>query len=189
MANAYLDSVNRGLASIHPRVEERHKDSSDESYAYTYKTVSQKIKKPYTVHKGDNLARIADKNNVAVADLKKWNNLKGSTVHAGEHLTIYATVAKRIPVKLVVDPDESYADNEKPVENSPECNTEVTVESVASVMDSSDFNNAGADNEIKKDIPVQVKVGCCCIKAWFYLSSCSTRRYFMEYCTTLPGNC
>lgn len=148
----YLDSVNRGLAVIHPQVEQRHKDTSDESYAYTYKIVTQKIKKPYTVRKGDNLGRIADRNNVAMADLKHWNNLKGSVVRPGQHLNIYTTVSRRVPVKLVVDPDETYADTEKPIENSPECNTEVTVESVSAVADSSLLNK---DAQINK--PVQAK--------------------------------
>ena len=116
---------------------------------------SQKIKKPYTVRKGDNLGRIADRNNVAMADLKHWNNLKGSVVRPGQHLNIYTTVSRRVPVKLVVDPDETYADTEKPIENSPECNTEVTVESISAVADSSLLNQ---DTQINKTVQAKANI-------------------------------
>ena len=141
IAKAYMDSVNQGLATITPHVEQRHVDSSEESYAYSYKTITQKIKKPFSVRRGDNLGKIADRYNVALSELKSWNKIKGSTIHPGQHLFVYATVTKRIPVKLVVDPDEAYVDNEKPVENSPECSTEVTVESINANKDSLLLNN------------------------------------------------
>lgn len=44
--------------------------------------------KYYKVKRGDNLGEIADKNNVAVSDLKKWNHLKGNSVVAGKSLKI-----------------------------------------------------------------------------------------------------
>jgi membrane-bound lytic murein transglycosylase D len=42
----------------------------------------------YVVAKGDNLAVIAQKFNVSVADLKQWNNLKDTTIHLGEELVV-----------------------------------------------------------------------------------------------------
>ncbi len=151
IAKAYMDSVNQGLATITPHVEQRHVDSSEESYAYSYKTITQKIKKPFNVRRGDNLGKIADRYNVALSELKSWNKIKGSTIHPGQHLFVYATVTKRIPVKLVVDPDEAYVDNEKPVENSPECSTEVTVESINANKDSLLLNNA-KNVEVSKQV-------------------------------------
>lgn len=44
--------------------------------------------KYYKVKRGDNLNEIAEKNNVAVTDLKKWNHIKGNTVTAGKSLKI-----------------------------------------------------------------------------------------------------
>lgn len=44
--------------------------------------------KYYKVKRGDNLGEIADRNNVAVSDLKKWNRLKGNSVVAGKSLKI-----------------------------------------------------------------------------------------------------
>lgn len=108
----FLDSVNRGLAMIQPLYEPKVKDSSDESYAYTYKTVIQKVKKSHTVKRGESLGKIADRYNVGLADLKKWNRLRKNTIQAGQKLYVYSNVKKRIPVKLIVDPDESYADNQ-----------------------------------------------------------------------------
>lgn len=112
MYASFMDSVNRGLAVIQPRIEQKHKDSSDESYAYTYKTVTTKVKKPHTVKSGESLGKIAGRYNVTVADLKRWNSLKSTTIRTGQRLYVYSTVKKKVPVKLVVDPDESYADNQ-----------------------------------------------------------------------------
>ncbi len=123
----FMDSVQQGLAFIRPNVEPKIKDDSDdEQYAYTYKTVTQKIKKPHTVRKGENLGRIADRYNVSLTDLKKWNKLKGSTIHPGQRLYVYSVVKKRIPVKLVVDPDESIADLQPSQDTTEQCETEIS---------------------------------------------------------------
>jgi membrane-bound lytic murein transglycosylase D len=44
----------------------------------------------YKVRKGDNLGAIADKYNVSVVDIKKWNNLKSNNVALGKTLKIRA---------------------------------------------------------------------------------------------------
>jgi D-alanyl-D-alanine carboxypeptidase len=120
-AYAYMDSVNSGLAFIRPSGEMKHsKNSSEEQYAYTYKTVVTKIKKPLTVHRGDNLGKIANRYDVAVNDIKKWNRLNSSKVHEGQRLYVYSTIKKRVQVKLVVDPDEPYADNQ-PSQDEEDC--------------------------------------------------------------------
>jgi D-alanyl-D-alanine carboxypeptidase (penicillin-binding protein 5/6) len=136
----FLDSVNRGLAMIQPLYEPKVKDSSDESYAYTYKTVVQKVKKSHTVRRGESLGKIADRYNVGLTDLKKWNKLKKNTIQAGQKLYVYSNVKKRIPVKLVVDPDESYADNQPSQDTDKD--TETTFKSVH-------MNHGGDSSEIK----------------------------------------
>ena len=55
---------------------------------YTQQRITLPKTKYYTVGRGDNLGEIADKYNVSVADLKKWNRLKGSTVARGKSLKI-----------------------------------------------------------------------------------------------------
>ncbi len=46
----------------------------------------------YKIRKGDNLSTIAEKYNVNVADLKKWNNLKSNAVALGKTLKIKSDV-------------------------------------------------------------------------------------------------
>lgn len=116
----FMDSVSRGLAFVVPKVE-KHESKEDVSYAYTYKTVTEKVKKSYTVRSGDNLSKIADRLNVSLADLKKWNKIKSSKVMKGQRLVAYTTVKKRIPVKLEVIPCEDMvadADNDSCVDPS-----------------------------------------------------------------------
>ncbi|MBA3649260.1 MAG: LysM peptidoglycan-binding domain-containing protein [Chitinophagales bacterium] len=45
----------------------------------------------YTVRSGDNLGKIASRYHVSVTQLKKWNGLRSSTVHKGQHLKIYSS--------------------------------------------------------------------------------------------------
>jgi membrane-bound lytic murein transglycosylase D len=56
----------------------------------------------YVVQKGDNLSSIAKKNNVAVSDLKTWNDLSDDTIQLGDKII----VAK----KLVVDTNQAVAE-------------------------------------------------------------------------------
>ena len=42
----------------------------------------------YTVKKGDTLAKIADKYNVSISDLKKWNKLKSDEITEGQKLIV-----------------------------------------------------------------------------------------------------
>lgn len=70
---------------------------------FPMKPVKKTRTKYYTVKRGDNLSEISSKNNVTIAELKKWNKLKKNTVNAGQKLKIqYETnvmVADRSVVK------------------------------------------------------------------------------------------
>ena len=55
---------------------------------YSTQRVTLPKTKYYTVKRGDNLSEIADKYSVTVAEIKKWNKLKGSTVASGKSLKI-----------------------------------------------------------------------------------------------------
>jgi len=59
-----------------------------DSLNYTQQRVTLPKSKYYTVKRGDNLSEIANKYNVSVDDIKKWNNLKGTTVSRGKSLKI-----------------------------------------------------------------------------------------------------
>lgn len=85
--------------------------SNDSQAEFEEETVTRSVKKLktkfYTVKRGDNLSEIADKNNVSMAELKKWNKIKGSAINAGQKLKIqYETsvvVADRVAKKKKAD--------------------------------------------------------------------------------------
>jgi D-alanyl-D-alanine carboxypeptidase len=106
----FLDSVDRGLVAITPTIDTTNKEAVDLKYAYTYKTVYEKVRSTHTVRRGDNLSKIADKYNVGLSDLKKWNKIKKNSIQAGQKLAVYKTVKKKIQIKIVVDPNEEKED-------------------------------------------------------------------------------
>ena len=55
---------------------------------YTQQRITLPKTKYYTVRRGDNLGEIADKYDVTIADIKKWNRLKSNTVARGKNLKI-----------------------------------------------------------------------------------------------------
>lgn len=64
----------------------------------TTKKTSAKEKTPvmteYEVQRGDNLAKIAEKFQVTVDDLEKWNNLTSKAIRAGQKLVVYPPTVK-----------------------------------------------------------------------------------------------
>ncbi|PHK28199.1 murein transglycosylase [Nostoc linckia z16] len=57
--------------------------------------------KSYTVKRGDNLGEIADKYGVSVAELRKWNRIKGNNIMAGQRIKIEKTIITKeaLPVR------------------------------------------------------------------------------------------
>jgi membrane-bound lytic murein transglycosylase D len=48
------------------------------------------------VHKGDSLSRIADRFNVTVSDLRRWNTLsEGRYLQPGQHIKLYVDVTRQ----------------------------------------------------------------------------------------------
>ena len=60
------------------------------------RSVSTKL---HTVKRGDNLGEIASKYDVSVADLRKWNKIRGNNIQAGQRLKIQKTTIISSPVK------------------------------------------------------------------------------------------
>ena len=56
----------------------------------------------YTVQSGDNLGTIARKNNVAISDLKMWNNLEDDSIQLGDKLIVSK--------KLIIDNSQSVTE-------------------------------------------------------------------------------
>lgn len=70
------------------------------SYSSSGSVASKTTK--YTVRKGDSISEIAQKFNVTIAQLKKWNNLKSNVIIAGKLLTVHGK-----------EPVQSLGDNTK----------------------------------------------------------------------------
>ena len=60
-----------------------------------FKPVSGQSAISYRVRKGDSLSRIAQRFNVRVADLKKWNEFPGKYLQPGQKLTLYVDVTEQ----------------------------------------------------------------------------------------------
>lgn len=83
--------------------------------------------KYYTVKKGDNISEISQKYGVSVAEVKKWNRLKGNNIMRGAKLKIFTnervatTVVKKAPKAVKKDiPETAVASVEKTTRNSKE---------------------------------------------------------------------
>ncbi|MEO5775529.1 MAG: LysM peptidoglycan-binding domain-containing protein, partial [Flavobacterium sp.] len=85
------------------------------------KVVSYKdVVKYHKVRKGDNLGEISDKYGVSVAEVKKWNHLKGSNIVPGKSLKIIrnervvTTVRKEVKADKNVETEVASNDGDKP---------------------------------------------------------------------------
>jgi membrane-bound lytic murein transglycosylase D len=84
-------------------------------YTFEKVTVQKDVTKIYKVKSGDNLGEIAEKYDVTVSDVKKWNKIKGSTINPGDRLKIIknekvtTTVRKEIKNPIISEPKEAIA--------------------------------------------------------------------------------
>ena len=58
---------------------------------YTQQRITLPKTKYYIVRRGDNLSEIASKYDVTIADIKKWNRIRGNTVARGKSLKIFTS--------------------------------------------------------------------------------------------------
>jgi membrane-bound lytic murein transglycosylase D len=88
-------------------------ENTEEALVET-KTIMKNVSKTkfHKVKRGDNLSDIADKYNVAMSDLKKWNHLKSNQVQLGKSLKIITDerIAVVQKVKKAKNPTEVIAD-------------------------------------------------------------------------------
>ncbi|MCR5861131.1 LysM peptidoglycan-binding domain-containing protein [Flavobacterium sp. J372] len=68
----------------------------------TYKKKSTIQYKSYTVKRGDNLGEISNKYGVSVAELKKWNKIKGNNIMPGQKLKIQKAVQVSVPEREAI---------------------------------------------------------------------------------------
>ncbi len=103
---------------------ETSKEKIKAKYTWEKAFVNKEVVKTYKIKKGDNLGEIADKFNVSVSEIKKWNRLKSNVAQRGQNIKIVVTerVATRIkkPIKdlettevVQTEPQEVSASGEK----------------------------------------------------------------------------
>lgn len=64
----------------------------------------------HQIKRGETLGKIAERNNVAISDLRQWNNIKGSSISAGQKIIVGRK-------EIIEQPEESIAQN-KPAKTS-----------------------------------------------------------------------
>lgn len=97
----------RPVAPVHNRYRDRDDDereaavtASADGGAVKYETVTKRVKKSHTVRRGENLGVVAKRYDMTVAEVKKLNRLKSSTLRSGQRLSVYAYVKTKVPVKV-----------------------------------------------------------------------------------------
>jgi membrane-bound lytic murein transglycosylase D len=110
---AILDSA----AHISPQTAELLAQATEKApQRYPSASSGGRTRVTHKVTRGDALGKIADYYNVAVADIRKWNKLRGSSIQAGQRLAIWVqehTVssseerAKPTPAKAKVVPSRT----------------------------------------------------------------------------------
>lgn len=83
--------------------------------------------KTHKVRRGESLGSIANKYDCTLAELKKWNRIKGSVIHAGDNLKIQQRVKRTIVVEeenVAEKTEEKTAAQETTAENSEVANPE-----------------------------------------------------------------
>ena len=66
-----------------------------------YREQTKRVKKTHIVRRGESLGKIASKYDMTLAQVKKMNKLRSSTVRSGQRLTVYNWVKTKVPVKAV----------------------------------------------------------------------------------------
>lgn len=126
-------------------------DDTTEYEEVIKKRTKEVVSKNYhKVKKGESLGVIADKNNVSIADLRKWNNIKGSNINAGQSLVIQTT--KKVTVNEVIKKPKKKTEVIEPeVENAVAENTEPNTGEVAKKQAANKYADAKSKIEVKED--------------------------------------
>ena len=137
---------------------------------------SKVIFKTHVVKRGESLGRISSKYNVSVAEIKKWNNLKKSTIVAGQRIKI----KKEIPAvqsSPVIARNKKTANTEEPkLASNTESKTEAKAEVTSKVVYEYQVKNITKTHKVKRGenlglIANKYEVEVSDIKKWNKLKS------------------
>lgn len=118
--------------------------------ASPYKREKSVTTKTHVVKKGDNLGEIASKYDVSLADLRKWNKIKGNNIMAGQRIKIQKTITVTTPVK-----EEAIA-AVKEKETKGTKNT-VTANAKTAIAANTDTTEDTANTENNEDVVAETK--------------------------------
>ena len=112
-------------------------------------TVNKEVTKLHKVKKGDNLGAIADKYEVSISDLKKWNKLKGNNIGLGDNLKIVKTEKVTTTIKKEIkqplfDKNEAVASVETRKEKTEKISKEVKADTTNKIV--KNYSVAKGDN-------------------------------------------
>jgi membrane-bound lytic murein transglycosylase D len=93
----YLETYKEKTKSEFIATTSKDSIGSNVDSSYVSKPKFEKKTQFHTIKSGDNLGKIADKYDVSISDLKKWNNIKGNNIQLGKKLKIYSD--KKVIVK------------------------------------------------------------------------------------------
>lgn len=77
-------------------------DANQAEGEYGYQT--KMVFKPYIVHRGEHISTIANKFSCTTADLRNWNHLRRSALHAGQKLVVRTTVKEKVWITKQEEP-------------------------------------------------------------------------------------
>ncbi|MFV0539379.1 MAG: LysM peptidoglycan-binding domain-containing protein [Dysgonomonas sp.] len=106
-------TFNTELASNTSNIEGKYTGTPIEGSSTTVEKQSKTTTTYYKVRRGDTWNKIAQRNNVTVSDIKKWNNIKSNSLIAGKTLKIQKIEYVEIPVieePKLTEPELAYVE-------------------------------------------------------------------------------
>lgn len=88
---AYIDFIKNGGEKAREEAIAESKAPEETQVVVYHETKTQSKLAYHTVRRGESLGLIAQKYDVTITELKRWNNLRSSTINTGNKLKIYST--------------------------------------------------------------------------------------------------
>ena len=129
------------------------------------------LQKFHTVRKGEDLSQIAEKYNVVVADIKKWNRLKGTQARTGAKLRIKYDESNTVAAHAVQEPEPVVLAEATVKEPKVKATREVKskVEDVVAVKDTASAHHTVQPGETLYAIAKKYRVYVSDLKKWNHL--------------------
>ena len=137
---------------------------------YSTQRITLPKTKYYTVKRGDNLSEIANKYSVTVADIKRWNRLKGSSVASGKSLKIMTNESVVQTVKNSVKSNQHIVSADSKIDQDEKATKNIKTDTISTSAASFYVVQKG-DN--LSNIAKKNNVSIAEIKEWNHLTNAS----------------